>query len=321
MGRIHDALRRGRPSDAVTSSRTAQTDRVFVSPWSIGDVPPNLKPDLKPDLNLRREREPELRKDAPIPREEAVVPPPRPIGASVVVNRFGPEWTSRLSIGAHTDQSLSEQFRRFAATLMQAQREGSLKRLLITSAVPGEGKTLTAVNLALILSESYRRRVLLIDADLRRPSITEALSLKNSEGLSEAIQAIDDMKAPLAQLTDTLTVLPAGRRLSNPLSSLTSLKMARLLEEAGDRFDWVIIDTPPLGAAVDASLICPMVDAALLVVRAAHTAHPAIQRAVDTLGQDRILGVVLNGVEAGSLADYDSYGYGYAYTGDRRGSE
>jgi protein-tyrosine kinase len=321
MGRIHDALRRARPSDAASTPRAAHTDRVFVSPWTVGDT--------APDLSLRREREPELRKDAPIappppnPREDVITPAARPIGVSVVINRFGPEWTSRLSIGAHTDPSLGEQFRRFAATLMQTQREGQLRRVLITSAVPGEGKTLTAVNLALILSESYRRRVLLIDADLRRPSISEALSLKGSEGLSEAIQSTEDMKAPLAQLTETLAVLPAGRRLSNPLSSLTSQKMGRLLEEAGDRFDWVIIDTPPLGAAVDASLICPMVDAALLVVRAGRTPHQAIQRAVDTLGQDRILGVVLNGVEAGSLADYDTYGYGYGYglANDGRPSE
>jgi capsular exopolysaccharide synthesis family protein len=215
------------------------------------------------------------------------------------------------------DPTISEQFRRMAAALLHGQRESRLRVLMVTSAVPGEGKTMTALNLALVLAESYRRRVLLIDADLRRPRLTEAANLNVSEGLGEVLKAQEERKAPLTQLTDRLWLLPAGRPDPEPLSGLTSGRMQLLLGEAAERFDWVIVDTPPATATADAGLIGPLVDGTVLVVRAGHTPHPAVQKAVETIGHERIFGVVLNGVDKRDEDDIYSYGYPYPSGGTR----
>jgi len=182
-----------------------------------------------------------------------------------------------------------------------------LKVVMVTSAVPNEGKTLTTLNIALVLAESYKRRVLLIDADLRRPRLTEAANLTVAEGLSEVLKATEDRKAGLTQLTDYLWFLPAGRPDPDPLSGLTSPRMQRLLQEAAERFDWVIVDTPPVTAAADAGLLGAIVDGIVLVVRAGRTPHPAVQHAIETLGRDRIFGVVLNGVNPDLQEEYSVY--------------
>jgi capsular exopolysaccharide synthesis family protein len=220
-----------------------------------------------------------------------------------------------LALTGDVDPGLGEQFRRLAATLLHSQRADGIKSVMITSAVSADGKTLTALNLALILSESYKRRVLLIDGDLRRPTITEATSLLGAEGLSEVIGAADERRVPLVQLTATLTLLPAGRPEPDPLSGITSTRMQQLLQEAVERFDWVIVDTPPVGVAADAGLLCPMVDGTILVVRAGQTPYRAIERALETVGRDRLLGVVLNGVQGQEQADYEGGYYYSEYSG------
>jgi capsular exopolysaccharide synthesis family protein len=183
---------------------------------------------------------------------------------------------------------------------------------MVTSAIAGEGKTLTATNLALTLAESYKRQVLLIDADLRRPWVHEMFQLPNDNGLNDGVQAVDDRKIPLLRLTDHLTVLTAGRPDSDPMSVLSSERMKRVLAEASTRFDMVIIDTPPVALLSDAHLLATLVDTVLLVVQAGSTPLAAVKTAVEAVGRDRILGVVLN--RADDVPAYEGY---YAYYGNR----
>ena len=139
------------------------------------------------------------------------------------LNSLDANWKEWFSAGV--DPAVVEQFRKLAAALFHAQREGRLKVIMVTSAVPGEGKTLTALNLARVLSETYRRSVLLIDADLRRPRLSEAAGLTTAEGLSVALKSADHRKVSVTQLTEHLTLLPAGRPDPEPLSGLTSPRM------------------------------------------------------------------------------------------------
>ena len=117
---------------------------------------------------------------------------------------------------------------------------------MVTSAVPQEGKTLTVVNLALTLSESYGRRVLLIDADLRWPSVHELLDVPCDAGLSQAL-ASTRRALPIVDVTPRLSVLPAGQPEPNPLAGLSSERMPAMLDEVQHRFDWVLLDSPPVG--------------------------------------------------------------------------
>jgi capsular exopolysaccharide synthesis family protein len=226
------------------------------------------------------------------------------------VERFAAGWRERLAIGGHSNAALADQFRRLAATLLHVQRTENLRTLMVTSALAGDGKTLTAVNLSLVLSESYRRRVLLVEGDLRRPAISRVAGVPSGPGLSEALRAHDDRRPSLVQLTETLTLLPAGQTDSDPLSALASTRLQALLHDASEKFDWVIVDTPPLAATTDATLLCPFVGAVLLVVRAGCTPLESVRRAVDALGRDRVLGVVLN------ASEHAEAGSGYEYSVD-----
>jgi protein-tyrosine kinase len=297
MGRIDEALRRAGAPAPGTGVVGTGTDDPFTSPWAL-DVPPS--PHVATAAVTSEVVAP------PIARRGVDAKPNAPQTSRRETEPPNDDWRQRFAPAEATDPLLVEQFRRLAATLIQSQRTAPLKVVMVASAAPEEGKTLTALNLALVLSESFRRRVLLIDADLRRPKITELANV-TIEGLGDVVKALDHRKAPLISVTETLTLLPAGRPDPNPLSGLTSARMQQLLEEAGANFEWVIVDTPPIGAAPDASLMCAMADAAVLVVRAEQTPFEAVQQAIEAIGRERIIGVVLNGVERSTVGSYGDY--------------
>ena len=205
----------------------------------------------------------------------------------------------------------AEQYRRLAARLLLAHAERNTRVVMVTSALPGEGKTLTATNLALTLSESYKRPVLLIDADLRRPGVHQLLELPNVRGLNDGLREADDRKIALLRYTEYLSILTAGRPDPDPMSVLSGDRMRRVLEEAATRFEWVIIDTPPVALLTDAHLLAALVDSVVLVVHAGQTPLPAINTAIQAVGRERILGVVLNRVETvmhpGVTSYYEQY--------------
>src|SRR2546430_1443831 len=211
-----------------------------------------------------------------------------------VFRGFGPNVAGKLVVTPAVPHAAVEQYRKLAASLHHAQLERQIKVVMITSAAPGEGKTLTSTNLALTLSQSYRRNVLLIDGDLRRPSVHSVFDVPNVLGLSDGLKSEVEHKLSLIQISEHLTVLPAGRPDSDPMSGLTSDRMRRLVAEAAARFDWVLIDTPPVGFLSDANLLAAMADVTLFVVRAGRSPFRLIQRALDAVGRNRIIGVVLN---------------------------
>jgi protein-tyrosine kinase len=293
MSRIDQAMRRaGRP--ATTPSSSDGKD-VFVSAWDPAPFPEPAKPAVEPPPSAPPATAEEAKSDQRL--------------LTIGPHRLHSDAWVRLN-AANRDDVFVEQFRRMAATLLHAQRTSNINLVMITSAVPGEGKTLTALNVARILSESYGRRVLLIDADLRRPRISQAVDLTVHDGLNEVLKAPDNRKVSVLQLTSGLSLLPAGRPDPDPLSGLTSKRMQQLLEEAASIFDWVIVDTPPIGAAPDAALISEMTDGVVLVVRAGQTRFAALNKAAEAIGRERILGVVLNGVEQSAVPYGDVSYYG-----------
>lgn len=210
-----------------------------------------------------------------------------------------------------------EQYRRLATALVEAQAQRAVKSVLVSSALPREGKTLTASNVALTLSESYARRVLLIDADLRRPSVHTLFRLPNTGGLSEGLRA-EQTQLPLVEVSPTLAVLPGGSADPDPMASLASERMEALMKEATARFDWIIIDSPPLGILSDAQLLARLVDGVLLVIAAGSTPYTLVQRAIAELGPDRILGAVLNQADERLMPNADHYYEHYASVAARR---
>ncbi len=286
MSRIDEALRRAQPDGhepALTDAAAPSGQKAFSTAWAMAD---------------------QLRDAAEAPDPPAGTGILAPNGRSTSILGFSSEWRERLAGGPESDPALTEQFRRLAATLHHAQLNNGLKSVMVTSASPGDGKTLTAVNLALVLAESYRYRVLLVDADLRRPSIPSVVDLGDGTGLSEALRAKNEQKLALVPLTSRLTLLPAGQAIANSIEALTSPRMRQILDEAAARYDWVILDAPPVGPTADARLLTQMVGGTLFVIHAGQTQYPAVKQALDFLGREHILGVVLNGVEPKDAEPY-----------------
>ena len=300
MGRIDEALRRS-GGELAKQLPAADAQAAFVAPWSTAADAP------APAVDERR-----LSVANTVPNLEKTLLDSEPTGR----HSIAPSWMHKLVIAPSPNAQLVEQFRGLAAALHRARSEAApgthLRVVMVTSADASEGKTLTAANLALTLSESYKQRVLWVDADLRRPSLGQLCQIPDTGGLSEGLKATTEQKLRVVSITDTLTVLPAGRPDPDPMSSLTSPRMSRILREAETRFDWVVLDAPPIGPIADAGLLCSMVDAVLLVVRAEQTKCAAVQKAVESIGRDRILGVVLNGAD-----DLEDVGYGDYYSHPR----
>ncbi len=237
-----------------------------------------------------------------LPRSEAVAAERKrdvehELGATngVADDRIDAGLAGKTVVDENMPPASREQYRRLAAVLHDAQRATpDLRVVMIASAVAGEGKTLTAANLALTFSESYRKRVLLVDADLRRPTLDALFHLDSAYGLGDGLASGEYSKLVVRQISPRLAVLPAGRPNADPMASLISDRMRRVLEEAKRRFDWVILDTPPLALLPDAHLLASMVDGAVLVIKAESTPHALVKRAADAIGSGRMLGVVLN---------------------------
>lgn len=215
---------------------------------------------------------------------------------------------ARLVTGASSIVSL-EQYRRLATVLHEEQVHRQLKTVMITSALPQDGKTLTVVNLGLTLSHSYARRVLVIDADLRWPGLHVVLDIPNDRGLSEALRD-HRHELPFVQVSSRLSVLTAGRPGPTPLAGLTSTRMGEVIEACAAQFDWVLIDTSPVGVLPDAQVLARLAGAVILVIGAGSTPAPAVEHAIAELGgPDSILGIVLNRVEQRRIPSASYYGH------------
>ena len=224
-------------------------------------------------------------------------------------SRYAADVQARLVTADANTVSL-EQYRRLAAILHDVQVEKQLKTVMITSAVPQEGKTLTVMNLALTLSESYARRVLMIDADLRWPSLHAVLGIPNGRGLSEALRD-GRQELPIVEVSPRLSILTAGHPGPTPLAGLSSPRMGEVIDECAARFEWVLIDTSPVGVLPDASVLARLVGGVLFVIRAGSTPAAVVERAIAEVGSDAIIGTVLNQVEERRIAAagyYNQYG-------------
>jgi capsular exopolysaccharide synthesis family protein len=237
----------------------------------------------------------------------------RPSELPIEAGTFDDQADRRLVVHAEADHVFVEQYRRLGAALHDGQLRNGIRTVMVASAVGAEGKTLSATNLALTLSRSFRKRVLLVDGDLRKPSVHALLHLENSSGLTDILQRSGGRLAARA-LTPTLSVVTGGQHDPDPVSLLASDAAARFLAQARDAFEWVVVDTPPVLLFPDAGLLGRTLDTCVMVVRAASTAAPTAASALEALGAPRVLGVVLNRAEPTDIAG--GYGYGdYGYRG------
>jgi len=206
----------------------------------------------------------------------------------------------------------TEQFQMMRPELI-VQRQKGLKTLIVTSAVPHEGKTFVASCLAGILAKEPAKKLLLIDADLRTANASRLFGLTDREalpGLSDVLKGEADVENCLVPCSElNLMFLPAGRSPDNPVELLSSPRLQQVIRDLKLLFDWVIVDSPPVMPIADASLLIPVCDTAIVVVRADRTPASLVKGSIAKIGRDRVSGVVLNGVQRLKTTDY----YGYYY--------
>lgn len=310
MSEIFEALRKAqREADArrVTELRPPSAD----TPGEVAAAPP---PPVHPDISAT----PGVQA-APLPDRRRPTPRPRK-GFAALWAWWRKLWTpadgfraplftpGRGSVGG-------EQFRVLRSRIETV----GFGTFMVTSALDREGKTLCAANLAFALSSSLAGGVILIDADLRRPNVESWFGMRRSKGLADCLLGDADWQT-LLQPTDyeRLRVLPAGRESGLSTELLASDRMVTLLAEIKAAYPrhYVIIDAPPLLLTADPLVLARHVDHVLLVVRADATPRAAVHKAIEVLGPERFLGIVLNGTTE-TLTNYYHYRYSrYAYGGE-----
>ena len=225
-----------------------------------------------------------------------------------------------------------EQFRSLRSRIYQARYETPLKTILISSGMPAEGKTFVAANLAMSLARNSVNNILLIDGDLRRPTLHSLLGAPNEVGLTDYLAGTAELNAILQRDSgpetaenapqrgiSNLTLIPAGKCGDNSSELVANRRIEELVVNLAPHFDWILIDSPPVLAVTDAVELARAADAVLLVARGATTPYDVAQRAQAAFSNSRILGFVLNDVKHVPRRGY--YYYYHSYGGAEEGGQ
>lgn len=216
-------------------------------------------------------------------------------------------------VAAHAHTSLAaEQYRSLRTRIKSGENGTPLRTIVITSPNKGDGKSLTAANLALTMAQEFQQRVVLVDGDLRRPSVHRLFGVPATFGLSNILTEGAAVEDALISVADhRLTILPAGPIPMQPAELLGSTAMRKVVETLRTRFDRVLIDMPPAAPLADVAIASALADGILMIVRAGVTKKPAIERALSGLDPGKVLGLVLNdaGESGAGYYGYDNDGY------------
>ncbi|HEY5214975.1 MAG TPA: CpsD/CapB family tyrosine-protein kinase [Acidobacteriaceae bacterium] len=317
MSQIFDALRRSeseRPGDDSSAlpqgtDLLRRAERRAAERWEADGS--------RSDLDLAEsslEEEIEVIEVAPSPAPAK--PAPRPAealskaGRAEILEKFpslqislAPQ--SRLVCLTDKESPTAEAIRLLGVRLRDIRRKRPLKKVLITSTIPQEGKSTISANLACALALTADEKVLLVEGDLRRPSLMRMFGIERTAGMSECIRAEGQQLSGIYHLEDAgLWILPAGKSPGNPLELLQSHKLRSVMDQLTACFDWIIIDTPPVLPLADTSIWTRMVDGVLLVTRQGTTQKHELQKGLEALDQKKLLGALLNGAVASVYSGY-----------------
>ncbi|MGF0108101.1 CpsD/CapB family tyrosine-protein kinase [Clostridium sp. SGI.024] len=192
----------------------------------------------------------------------------------------------------------AESYRTLRTNIQYSSFDKEYKVIVITSSEPGEGKSTTAGNLALCMAQGDKK-VILVDCDLRGPSIHKKFKVSNLAGLSDVIIGKSDLSKVMHRYNKNLVLLTSGKIPPNPSEMLSSKSMENLLEKLRENFDYVILDTPPVQAVTDSQILSTKADGTILVVRAERTKKESVNNAINLLKKvnANIIGTVLNGTD------------------------
>ena len=224
-----------------------------------------------------------------------------------------PDWGEPSVLIAPTDSFAAEQFRRLKTQIFQSSPNPP-HVILVTSTTPNEGKTMVSYNLAVSISQEIQKKAILLDADLRKPSVLFK-KRKTTTGLSNYLSGQIPLAQILIRLEENFWIVPAGpcsRKSPELMGTRRMTELLTSLREFGED-TYTIIDSPPILSTSEPTMLSRMVDGVILVVMADRTPKPAIRRAVQSIDRQKILGIVLNGIELKPTRYYSEYYYGHYY--------
>jgi protein-tyrosine kinase len=306
MSKIFEALQR---AEQQTSGQGGEAPANTAPMVAVAELNP-AQPPAQQEVAASQAALPE----APVaasPAEPVASPPAQPASAPAP----SAELNSRVVVIAQPSSMAAEQYRILRTGLLKLRESRSLKVVQITSAGPADGKTVTALNLALSLAQKPGTRALLIEADLRKPALASFLNITRSPGLSDFLlgeAGLEEIVRPMC--LPGFSLMTAGREVDAPGDLLHSRRIGPLMEAVRQRFDWVVLDAPPLNLLADQEVLAAYSDGILLVVRPMHTPRSLLALAAETLDPSKSLGIVINAAPTSSrYGHYYGYGYGQAY--------
>lgn len=306
MSRIHEALKKAEQERAVTQANGA----VAAALDSAASAP------------ARRNGAAAAAADF-VERASSVV---SPVGSYLRFDELGlhcthPQWhlDPNMNVFFNSDEGTegAEQFRKLRSRLYQLRADGnqSLRTLLVTSAIPAEGKTYVANNLAQAIVRQPDCRALLIDADLRCPRLHVPLGAPIAPGLSDYLRGEADEMAIIQQgQVGNLCLIAGGSEMTDPSELLSNGRLKSLLERVTPVFDWVILDSPPCLPVADAGILAALCDGVLMVLQAGSTPSETAQRACQEFRERNLVGVVLNRVQQSAQYGREGYSYNRSHT-------
>jgi capsular exopolysaccharide synthesis family protein len=232
-------------------------------------------------------------------------------------NLFGKLQTLPISLSPETrlpcitdiGSPAAEAFRLLGVRLRNLRRDRPLKKVLITSTIPQEGKSMVAANLACTLAQKAQQKILVLDGDLRRPSLSKMFGIGTNPGLSEWLEADKDLATSVYHLEDrNIWILPAGSAPNNALELIQSKKLSTLMDQLETLFDWIIIDSPPVLPLADTSVWMRLADGIFLITRQGVTEKRQLQRGLDAIESKKLIGALMNSSNTASSSDYYYYG-------------
>jgi len=304
MSRIHEALKKAEQERAAAQGGPAQPS--FGAPMA-AEPPMTMADDVPPPV--------------------ATLPPPSNAAFASAMpsfaNSFGletllarcpqvqwqPDAKTMLFFNGDDSARGTEEFRTLRSRLYHTRENRTLKKIMVTSALPKEGKSFTAANLAQVLVRQHGRRVLLIDADLRGPRLHMLLGTSASPGLSDYLQGTNDEFSVMQRgAMENLFFVPSGQQISDPAELVSNGRLKLLIQRVEALFDWIIIDSPPAVPVSDASVLAKACDGVLMVVRSNSTPIDMARRAREEFSDEMLIGVVLNGTDSEAVP-YSRYYY------------
>ncbi len=316
MSKIFEALQRAEklmpetPAPAHTPTHSAASSAIPMPPVGAPREPEAVEPETAAEQPAAAS----AGQVTVIPRGDREIIHPEQWAVKPMPVSFSPR--SKAVVAQNPTSLAAEQYRVLRTNIIKLSQTQVLKAVLVTSPGPGDGKTLTALNLALSFCQRPNTRVLLLEADLRKPSLGALVVVEEGSGVSEYLDgtaSIDDVIR--STNIPNFFIANCGKVSKNPADLLNNGRLGRLMEAARSHFDWVILDGPPINPVADHELLTGYSDGVLLVVRPFYTQRDLLRLTAENLRGKKILGVCVNGSK--HFERYGSaYGYGYGYGPD-----